>query len=182
MRYIIDSKWSLAEHFVITDESGTARFEVRGNLVSSRLSLSDQSGRERALIKKHLMSTSHEIQVDGEYAADIRHQGIFGERYEISSRFGQLVAKGSFGGWDYQISGDGRPVATVSRVPAFHEKFVVDIADGTSDVFVLAVVLAIDAIHDERRQAGRAAGGGGMFGAGGLGAGGMFGAGGMGAS
>jgi hypothetical protein len=41
------------------------------------------------------------------------------------------------------------------------------VADGANDIFVLAIVLAIDAIHDERREQGnrrRAGGIGGMIG------------------
>ena len=60
-------------------------------------------------------------------------------------------------------------MATISRELAFREKFVVDIATGMNDVFLLAVVLAIDSIHDERRERnrGRAGGFGGFGGFGG---------------
>jgi len=62
------------------------------------------------------------------------------------------------------ISSGHHPVARVCRELAFREKFLVDIADGMNDVFVLAVVLAIDAIHDERRQDEHRGMGGGVFG------------------
>lgn len=153
MRYVMSSKWSLVEHFEITDGSGSPVFDVRGNLgVSHRLTLRDRSGRELAEIKKHLMTTGHDILVNGQRVAEVRHDGIFGEHYEIDSSLGRLTAKGSFTGWSYSISEGGRPVATISRELALREKFSVDIADSANDVFILAVVLAIDAIHDERRQ------------------------------
>jgi hypothetical protein len=55
-------------------------------------------------------------------------------------------------------------VARISRQLAFREKFAVDIADGANDVFILAIVLAIDAIHDERRDRGNRGTGGGFGG------------------
>src|SRR5258706_9656092 len=48
----------------------------------------------------------------------------------------------------------------ISRELAFRERFVVETADGMNDVFLLAVVLAIDAIHDERRERNRSGFGG----------------------
>jgi uncharacterized protein YxjI len=163
VRYQIASKWSLIEHFVINDEFGTARFDVRGSLsLSQRLSLSDQSGQELAEIKKHLMSTRHDIIVGGQRVAEVHHEGFFGEHYEIDSQFGRISAKGNFSGWNYTIHQQGQPIATVSREFALREKFTVDIADNVNDVFILAIVLAIDAIHDERRQQDRGRMGGGF--------------------
>jgi uncharacterized protein YxjI len=162
MRYQIASKWSMIEHFVITDGSGTPMFDVRGRLsLSQRLSLCDQSGQELAEIKKHLMTTRHDILVGGQRVAEVHHEGFFGDRYEVDSQFGRITAKGNFTGWNYSIHQGGHRVATVSRELALHEKFLVEIADNVNDVFILAVVLAIDAIHDERRQQHD---GGGMFG------------------
>jgi uncharacterized protein YxjI len=150
------------EHFVITDGSGRPRFDVRGRLsLSQRLSLCDQSGQELAEIKKHMMSTRHSIVVDGQQVAEVHHAGFFGEHYEVDSQFGPMTAKGNFSGWNYSIHLGGQQIASVSRELSLREKFQVDIADDVSDVFVLAVVLAIDAIHDERRQE---QGGGGLFG------------------
>ena len=153
MRYVMSNKWSLTEHFIITDDSGDPRFDVRGNLgLTQRLTFRDQSGREVAEIRKHLTTTAHDISIGGQRVAEVRHTGFFGEHYEIDSSFGQLTAKGSFTGWDYRISQGGQVGATISREFAFREKFLVDMADGGNDIFILAIVLAIDSIHDERRE------------------------------
>lgn len=163
MRYQIASKWSLIEHFVITDGSGTPRFDVRGRLsLGQRLSLCDQTGQELAEIRKHMMTTKHDIIVGGQRVAEVHHEGFFGEHYEVDSQFGRISAKGHFSGWNYSMHQNGQLIATVSRELALREKFQVNIADNVNDVFVLAIVLAIDAIHDERRQQDH--GGGGMFG------------------
>ncbi len=34
MRYVMSNKWSLTEHFVITDGAGNPCFDVRGNLTT----------------------------------------------------------------------------------------------------------------------------------------------------
>jgi VCBS repeat-containing protein len=161
----MSSKWAFTEHFVITDDAGNPRFDVRGNLgLTQRLSFRDQNGQELAEISKHLMSTRHDILLGGERVAEIRHTGFLGEHYEIGSSFGQFTAKGSFTGWDYSISQAGQVVARISRELAFRETFTVDVADGVNDVFILAIVLAIDAIHDERKEQGNRGMGGGIGG------------------
>ncbi len=152
MRYVISGNRSLARHFVITDESGTPRFHVDGNLgLSQRLTLRDQSGRELAEINKHPMSTRHDILIDGQHVAGVRHEGLFGARYQIDSSAGSLTARGNFTGWEYSISDGGQPIATVSRQLARKETFVVDVADDADEIFTVALVLAIDAIQDQRR-------------------------------
>jgi len=99
VRYVLSNKWSLTEHFVITDKSGNQCFDVRGNLgFTQRLSFRDQAGHEVAEISKHLMTTTHDIIIGGQRVAEVRHTGFFGEHYDIDSTFGLFTAKGSFSG------------------------------------------------------------------------------------
>jgi uncharacterized protein YxjI len=153
MRYQIHSKWSLTEHFAIVDDSGTPVYDVRGNLsLTQHLVMRDGSGQEVAAIKKHMMTTKHDISMGGQKVAEVKHEGFFGEHYEIDSTFGRISAKGNFAGWNYNIHQQGQPVAMVSRQLAFGEKFLVETSDNINNAFILAVVLTIDAIHKEREQ------------------------------
>jgi uncharacterized protein YxjI len=151
MEYVMSSRWSLMERFEITDGAGTPQFEARGHL-GSRISLLDYRGQEVADIRKHVLTDTHEVYVDGQRAAQIRHAGIFGDKYDIQSAFGYLTARGHFDGGDYTVSRDGTPVARMVRKFSLREKFAVDVADGENQAFLLALVLAIEAIHDERRE------------------------------
>jgi uncharacterized protein YxjI len=176
MRYQIHSKWSLTEHFAIEDDSGTPAYDVRGNLsLTQHLTMRDANGQVAAEIKKHMMTTKHDIIVGGQRVAEVHHEGFFGEHYEINSQFGRLNAKGNFAGWNYTIHQDGQPVAMVNRQLSFGEKFLVEIADGANDGFILAVVLTIDAIHKEREQEQNQGNAGGFGFGGGGGGGGLFG-------
>jgi uncharacterized protein YxjI len=151
MEYVMSSRWSLMERFEITDRTGTPQFEARGHL-GSRITLHDFNGQEVADIRKHMLTDTHEVYVDGQRAAQVRHAGIFGDKYDIESAFGYLNARGHFDGGDYSISRDGMPVARMVRQFSLREKFAVDVADDENQVFLLALVLAIEAIHDERRE------------------------------
>jgi uncharacterized protein YxjI len=151
MQYVMSSKWSLMERFEITDPSGTPQFEARGHL-GSQITLHDYSGREVADIRKHIFTDTHEVYVDGQQVAQVRHAGIFGDRYDIQSAYGLLNARGHFDGGNYEVNRDGMAVARMIRQFSLRQKFAVDIADQENQVFLLALVLAIEAIHDERRE------------------------------
>jgi uncharacterized protein YxjI len=170
MEYVMSSRWSLLERFEITDGSGIPQFEARGHL-GSRISLHDGTGQEVADIRKHLMTDTHEVYVGGQQVAQVRHAGIFGDKYDIESAYGNLNARGHFDGGDYTVSHGGTPVARMVRQLSLREKFAIDVADNENHVFLLALVLAIEAIHDERRQQNHGVGfgtGGGLRGGGGL--------------
>ncbi|HYK70063.1 MAG TPA: hypothetical protein VEV45_19100 [Streptosporangiaceae bacterium] len=151
MEYVMASRWSLMERFEITDAAGTPQFEARGHLGSS-ITLHDSQGQEVADIRKHLLTDTHEVYVGGQRAAQVRHAGIFGDKYDIESAFGYLTARGRFDGGDYTVSREGVPVARMVRKFSLREKFAIDVADGENQAFLLALVLAIEAIHDERRE------------------------------
>ncbi|MBO0834223.1 MAG: hypothetical protein J2P28_01735 [Actinobacteria bacterium] len=106
-------------------------------------------GRE---FRRHVMTDTHEVFVGGQRAAQVKHAGIFGDKYAIDSAFGYLTARGRFDGGDYTVDRDGTPIARMVRKFSLREKFAIDIADGENQAFLLALVLAIEAIHDERRQ------------------------------
>jgi len=161
MEYVMSSRWSLMERFDITDSSGTPVFEARGHL-GARISLLDSNGQEVAEIRKHIMTNTHDVYVDGQRVAQVRHAGIFGDKYDIESGFGRLEARGRFDGGDYTVSRGGALVARMVRKFSLREKFAVDIADDENQPFLLAIVLAIEAIHDERRQRENRGGGAGF--------------------
>jgi uncharacterized protein YxjI len=158
MQYVMSSKWSLMPRFEITDGSGAPQFEARGHL-GSQITLHDTYGQEVADIRKHVFSDTHEVHVGGQQVAQVRHAGIFGDKYDIESAYGIINARGHFAGGDYTLSRDGMPVARMVRQFSLREKFAIEVSDEENQVFFLAVVLAIEAIHDERNQQAHQAGG-----------------------
>jgi uncharacterized protein YxjI len=151
MQYVMASKWSLMPKFEITDGSGVPQFEAKGHL-GSQITLYDTSGQEAAEIRKHVFSDTHEVFVGGQQVARVRHAGIFGDKYDVESAYGVINARGHFDGGDYSLSRGGMLVARMVRKFSLREKFAVEVSDQENQIFILAVVLAIEAIHDERRQ------------------------------
>jgi uncharacterized protein YxjI len=182
MEYVMSSKWSLMERFEITDSYGTPQFEARGHF-GSQITLHDTSGGVVADIRKHVFTDTHEVYVAGQQVAQVRHAGFLGDHYNIESAYGMLTARGHFNGGNYTLDDGGVPVAALQRQFSLREKFAIDIADGQNPVFLLALMLAIEAIHAERNEQEHHGGGiggglvgdmlGGGMGGGGMGGGGM---------
>jgi uncharacterized protein YxjI len=151
MEFLMRRQWSMMERFDITDPEGALAFEARGHLGAS-ITLHDAAGRQAASVTKHLFSEVHEVEVDGQQVAQVRHTGFFGDRYEVESSYGVLSAQGRLMSGDLSLARNGQVVAQMARQFSFREKFAVDVADSENPAFILAVLLAIEAIHDEREN------------------------------
>jgi hypothetical protein len=79
-------------------------------------------------------------------------------RYEIESPAGPMEARGNFSGRNYAVARGGVTVATVSQRPSLRQRFAIEVADGQDPVLMLAVILVIEAIRDQRRDSAGAAG------------------------
>ena len=152
-QYLISRKWALTSRFAITDDMGTPRFEVQGRFgLTRKLSVYDTTGTEVAVISHQGLTRRYQILAGGQQSA-VCLRGFFGRRFEIASPAGLLEARGNFSGRQYSITRGGMPVAAVTQLRTFREQFAVEVSDGEDAVFMLAVVLAIETIREERRRA-----------------------------
>lgn len=82
----------------------------------------------------------------------VRPRGFFGRRFEIDSPAGPMEARGNFSGRQYAITRGGMLAAGVTQLRTFREQFAVEVADGEDALLMLAVVLVIEIIRDDRRR------------------------------
>ena len=153
MRYLISRQWSVLQDFDITGESGDLRYQVRGNFgFTQSLTITEPAGQRTAQITRTPFTTRHQVIIDGQQVADVRHQFLGWNNCTVDSASGQFVAQGSFLGWQYTISQGERVVARLSKQNSLPSTFEVDTADGQDDLFLLCLVLAIEQIHRERKR------------------------------
>ena len=152
-QYLISRRWALTSRFAITDDMGTPQFEVQGRFALTRkLSVYDSTGTEVAIISRRGLAMRYHILAGGQESTVVP-RGFFGRRFEIDSPGGLLEARGNFSGRQYAITRNGIPAAAVMQLRTFREQFAVEITDGDDAVFLLAVVLVIETIRDDRRRA-----------------------------
>lgn len=143
----------MLQDFDITGAAGELRYQVRGNFgFTQSLTITEPSGQRTAQITKTPFTSWHQVIIDGQQVAEVRHQFLGWNNCTIDSAFGQFVAQGSFLGWQYTISQGQQVVAALSTKGILPSAFAVDTADGQDDLFLLCLVLAIEQIHRERRR------------------------------
>jgi uncharacterized protein YxjI len=152
-QYLISRRWALTSRFAITDDTGTPQFEVQGRFaLTTKLSICDIGGAEVAVVSRRGLGMRYQILADGQETT-VRPRGFLGRRFEIDSPAGPMEARGNFSGRQYAITQGDMPAAAVTQLRTFREQFAVDVADGQDAVLMLAVVLAIETIRDNRRRA-----------------------------
>ena len=141
------------------DEIGADRDFVDGAAFSigDKLSFQDMRGTELARIEQKVLSlkTTYRIYSGNALAATVVKKPftLFREVFDVEDAApGDLDATGDFLDREYELTRDGRPVATVSKAFfSLSDSYGVEIADGEDDVLLLAVAVVIDQVsHDER--------------------------------
>ena len=149
MRYAMSGEW-WPEHLTISDDAGTARFEVRNSPgFATMLALSAAGGEEIATIRRR-RGGRFQVIVRGREAGLVRRRAA--DRYEIDSTPWPLAAAGSVTDGRYSLTCDRLAQATVSRQTDDQvrqtQRISVDIGDGDA-VTLLATVLAVEAVRYE---------------------------------
>jgi uncharacterized protein YxjI len=157
-QYLLSRKWALNDRFAITDQAGLPQFEVQGRFaLRQRLSMRDAAtGAEVAAISSRGLGTRYDITA-GEIQATVRPRGFFSSRFVVESSAGELEARGNFTGRKYQLLRGGSVVASVSQQLSLRERFTVEVADGEDAVLMLAAILVIEVIRDNRQRQSAAA-------------------------
>lgn len=151
-QHLVSRKLALSTRFDITDDAGTPEFVVRGKIALTRkLSVCDPGGTEVAVISRQGLTRRYRILAGGQETT-VSSRGFLGRRFEIDTPGGRMEAHGNFTRHEYAITRDGAPAATVNRMRKLRERFAVDVADGQDALLMLAVVLAIESIRDDRRR------------------------------
>jgi uncharacterized protein YxjI len=143
---------SLTDRFAITDDAGTPQFEVHGRFGhAKKLSVCDTGGAEVAVISRRGRTKRYLILADGQETT-VYSRGFFGRRFEIDSPAGLMEARGNFSGRQYAITRGGMPAAAVTQRRTLREQFTIEVADGQDAVLILAVVLVIEMIRNDRQR------------------------------
>lgn len=154
---------SMADPFVITDSSGQPRYQVRSVPdVAERLSLRAGGG-ELAAVVRDAMSSGFEVLVASERVALVRARGLIRHRYLIDAPGEGLSVLGSVDDGAYALAagasaesgthrGQVRRAATLRGRSVGYETEVV-VADGEEPVRVIAIVLGLEHLCEDRRVA-----------------------------
>lgn len=141
--------FSWLDSYDIYDENGNAVFSVEGQLSwGHQLRICDHNGRHVGTVKERVISflPQFEIYEGDTWIGTIRKEFSFlFPRFTVDCKDWEV--QGQIMEWDYEIvDSRGRNVAVVTKeLFNWSDTYVMDIADPSDALYVLMVVLAIDA-------------------------------------
>ena len=144
--------FSWVDRFTVFDENGADQYYVEGELFSwgKKLHVTDVNGREAAFIQQKVSSFMPRffVSIDGRECAEIvKRFTFFYEKYEIEGL--DWTIEGDFWLHEYRITQNGREIVSLSKEWfTWGDCYALDIADPKNETLALAVVLAIDAVHE----------------------------------
>ena len=148
--YIKQKVFSWGDSFTVKNEYGEDLYRVKGEVLSlgKKLHIYDSADRELALIRQKVMTflPRYFIDIDGQQAAEVvREMSFFKPRYSIHGPDWQV--EGDFWGHDYRLAAGEKTVAGLKKAwMSWGDSYEVDIADEADALYVIGVVLAIDAV------------------------------------
>lgn len=164
MRFHIKERaWSLPEPFIVSDDAGSAVFEVRGTFstIYDDLVLIDRAtGQElaRAHIRQHplLLTLHYEIYHNGQlWFSMLDRFRLFHEDFKIETGDGLAVhVMGDVRHWNFSLSDDaGHPLAHIGRqYSIFPGSYAIEVMQDIDVVSIVALVIVIDLVREQKAQ------------------------------
>ena len=149
--------FSWFDSYDIYDESGNTVFTVEGKLSwGHKLHILDARGQHIGTVKERVISLLPRFQMFymDQYVGQIyKRWSVLRPHYTVDLNGWDV--QGDLMGWDYQVTApDGRIVAEISkRLFRLTDTYEIDVADPRDALYVLMLVLAIDA--EKCTQSGR---------------------------
>jgi uncharacterized protein YxjI len=153
-KYVMRQKiWTLADRFVIKDDTNTPVFYVKGKLfsVGHKLSFLDVDGNELAFISQRLFrfSPTYKIYRHNRLIAKVvKKITLFKQKYTVDvSGPGDYRVSGNFWNYEYTFTRHGKVVAFASKkFFTWSDTYGIAIVPGEDDIVILATAVVIDMI------------------------------------
>jgi len=141
--------FSWFDSYDIYDEAGNTMFVVKGELAWGHLlRIYDANGNEVGYIKEKILAwlPKFGMYIGGRYVGCINKEFTF-FKPKFSIDYKGWIVDGDYFEWDYTIlNSEGQRIAVIAKeLLNFTDTYVIDINDPQDAVYVLMLVLAIDA-------------------------------------
>ena len=152
--YIRQKVFSLVDKFTVKDASGNDIYLVAGEFLSwgKKLHVKDAYNNEVAFIQQKIISLRPKflVFVNGLQIAEIvKEFTLFRPNYRIRGLRWEI--KGNLFAYDYQITQDGTPIASIHKQwMSWGDCYELSIANQQDEIIALSVVLAIDCVMDQK--------------------------------
>lgn len=151
--YMKQKVFSIKDSFTVKDENENDKYKVEGKVFSlgKKLTIYDAEGKDVAYIQQKLLSffPKFHVFVNGELITEIKKGFGFRDNFTIGGLGWR--AQGDYFAHNYVIFDDQKVVASVSKKwISWGDSYELDINEGYDEAMVLAVILAVDAVNEQK--------------------------------
>ena len=125
--------WTFTRKKFVQDLEGNTKFVVRNKfwtLFARKAMIYDPEGNIVVRIRRKIFS--------------------FHDRYFVQTSLGEMEVKGNILGFNYQISLNGQEIGHIARKISLRDSFVLTVDDKFDPYLMVAIVIAIDNITDQK--------------------------------
>jgi uncharacterized protein YxjI len=160
-KYVMRQKvWTLADRFVIKDETKTPVFYVKGKFfsVGDKLSFRDRDGNELAYISQQVLSFRPRYKIyrrNHLIAKVVKKISLFKDRYTVDvPGSDDYTVTGNFWNYEYTFTRNGKVVAFVSKkFFSWSDTYGIAVIPGEDDIVILATAVVIDMVsHNDEES------------------------------
>jgi len=152
--------FSIGEDFWVQNTEGENVYKVDGKVLvlTQTFALQDANGNELARMQKEMLTLrkTMDVERDGQVVAVVKKAffNILSQHFDIDvAGSGTLEAQGDILNHEFQITGGGQVVASVSRQWFVGDMFYgVAVAPGQDDVLLLCIAICIDEMSESDRH------------------------------
>ena len=159
MRLIIKNKMlSLGGASKVLDEDGKPKFLVKGKVfsITSKKRICDLDGKVLYRVRNkywHWLNRYAFIDdAEGNRIAKLKLEWGFDRKFYIEGYKDEISIIGDFFRWNFSIAKNGEQIGTLSRQIDFVDSFALDIDNEEDAAFLVATVIGIDNIYDEKHK------------------------------
>ena len=159
--YIKQKVLSLSEHFTVVDAAQRMRYQVEGSFlhIPKTFHILNATGNEVARIEKQVFSwlPHFSVFVNNEQIASIdKELSFFKSRYHIDAQ--GLEIAGDWWDMNFTVLRNGTPIASITQQwLSWGDTYEVSINDDSSELLIVALVIAIDKVKHDANAADTAA-------------------------
>ncbi len=156
--YIRQKVFKITDHYSVTDENQNPIYYVDQDfkLIGNKVHVKDAAGREIFVIDKEILTFLPRYVVsfsDGRQVSLKSRFTFFKKQIDVESEGLHLELDGNFFDFHFSIYEGGREIGSITReFLTWGDTYVLNIFDESKEVFVLALMIAVDCIKDSEEK------------------------------
>jgi len=156
--YIKQKVFKITDHYPVMDQNGDLVYQVDQDfkLIGNKVRVSNAEGVEIFVVDKEILTFLPRYQIsfaNGQHVTIKSRFTLFAKQIDVESEGLNLFLQGSFFDYDFEVYQGDRVIGSISKqFMTFGDTYELKIYDESLEVYVLALMIAVDCIKDSQEK------------------------------